>query len=51
MATAMRLFWRLRYRLFSRDLYRGLAAGRGSKENPLAADDLAPLQKALRRIG
>jgi hypothetical protein len=45
-----RVFWRLRYRVYSRDLYRALRTGRGSKENPLTIEDLQPLMKALRRI-
>jgi hypothetical protein len=50
MSEFIRLFWKLRYALYSRDLYRGLRAGRGSKDNPLRMDDLKPLMKALARI-
>lgn len=45
-----RLFWKARYAVYSRDLYAPLRAGRGTRENPLSLDDLAPVQKALRRI-
>ena len=47
----MRWFWWLRYALYSRDLYAGLRAGRGTHENPLCFDDMKPTMKALRRIG
>jgi hypothetical protein len=46
----VRWFWVVRYRFYNRDLYEGLRAGRGTKENPLTVDDLAPLMKALNRI-
>lgn len=51
MSEIIRLFWRLRYAIYSRDLYGGLRAGRGSKDNPLSMKDLEPLMKALGRIG
>jgi hypothetical protein len=50
METLKRLFWSLRYHLYSRDLYAPLRAGRGTEDSPLSMDDLAPLMKALRRI-
>jgi hypothetical protein len=45
-----RLLWLLRYKLYSRDLYTGLRADRGTKDNPLSMDDIAPTMKALRRL-
>jgi hypothetical protein len=47
----MRWFWRLRYAVYNRDIYTPLREGRGTKDNPLSMDDLAPLMKALRRTG
>jgi hypothetical protein len=32
------------------ELYRGLLAGRGTRENPLTMDDLAPVLKAIRQL-
>jgi hypothetical protein len=43
----MRWFWRLRYRVWSRDL----RAGRGTRDNPLTMADIEPVLKALRRLG
>lgn len=45
-----RWFWKIRYWLYRGDLYPGLKAGRGSHDNPLTMDDLAPVMRALRRI-
>lgn len=50
MRTLRKLFWRLRYALYRRDLYRPLRKERGTKENPLSLDDLKPVMKALRRM-
>lgn len=50
MTKLKRLFWAIRYRLYSRDLYKPLREGRGTKDNPLSLDDLKPLQKALGRL-
>lgn len=44
-------FWRTRYRLYNRDLYVALRAGRGTNENPVTMSDLQPLLTALKRIG
>ncbi len=51
MTLLQRGFWKLRYRLYDRDIYRPLREGRGTRENPLTFDDLAPLLKALDRTG
>ncbi|HXA85775.1 MAG TPA: hypothetical protein VNZ47_11905 [Candidatus Dormibacteraeota bacterium] len=45
----MRLFWLVRYAIYSGDVRP--PAGKGSKENPLSMDDLNPLVKFLRRTG
>lgn len=44
------LFWSIRYRLYNRDLYAALRAGRGTKDDPLTIQDLKPLMKALDRL-
>jgi hypothetical protein len=49
--TLSQLFWRVRYALYRRDLYRGLRSGRGSMNNPLKMSDLGPVLKALSRTG
>jgi hypothetical protein len=45
-----RLFWTARYRIYNRDLYAPLRAGRGTKENPLTMSDLEPVMRAVNRI-
>lgn len=45
-----RMFWAIRYRIFNRDLYAPLRAGRGTKDNPLTMDDLMPTIKMLNRL-
>lgn len=49
-ALARLVFWSWRYRFYSRDLYRGQRAGRGSYDNPLLWSDIKPTLKMQRRL-
>jgi hypothetical protein len=47
--AAIRMAWTVRYAVYDRDLYAGIRAGRGTRENPLTIDDVIPVMLYLRR--